>query len=63
MGVSFRHSQVAGPSQVQVHAERSGLNEEQFLAQYPGGRTFRMELTVRVMDEEVTTAARVGRVN
>lgn len=54
-----------GPSQVQVHAEMLGLNKEQFLAQYPVGRTFRMELTVRVMDEEAFTAVsvQVGRVN
>ena len=54
-----------GPSRVQVHAEMLGLNKKQFLAQYPVGRTFRMELTVRVMDEETLTAvsSQVGRVN
>jgi hypothetical protein len=54
-----------GPSRVQVHAETSGLTEEQFLAQYPVGRTFRMELTVRVMDQEALTAvsAQDDRVN
>lgn len=31
-----------------------GLTEEQFLAQYPVGRTFRMELSVRDMDDEAT---------
>jgi len=30
-----------GLSRVQVHAETLGLTEEQFLAQYPVGRTFR----------------------
>ena len=54
-----------GPSKVQVHAETLGLNEEQFLAQYPVGRTFRMELTVQVMDQEAFTSvsAQDGRVN
>ena len=45
-----------GPSRVQVHAETLGLTEEQFLAQYPVGRTFQMELTVRVMDQEAFMA-------
>lgn len=45
-----------GPSRVQVHSEMLGLNEEQFLTQYPIGRQFRMELTVRVMDEVAFTA-------
>lgn len=40
-----------GPSQVQVHAEMLGLSEEQFLIHYPVGKTFRMELTVRVLEE------------
>lgn len=54
-----------GPSRVQVHADLLNLDEEEFLAQYPVGRKFRMGLTVRVMDEEVVTAisAHVGRVN
>lgn len=54
-----------GPSRIQVHADLLNLDEEEFLGQYPVGRKFRMELTVRVMDEEVITAisANVGRVN
>jgi hypothetical protein len=43
-----------GPSEVQVHAETLGLSEEQFLEQYPVGKRFRMELTVRVIDESST---------
>lgn len=39
-----------GPSRVQVHSEMLGLDEEDFLVQYPVGRTFRMELTIRVID-------------
>ena len=46
-----------GPSRVQVHAEMLGLNEEQFLAQYPVGKNFRMELTIRVIGEGTLTAA------
>jgi hypothetical protein len=41
-----------GPSRIQVHADLLGLDEEEFLARYPVGRVFRMELTVRVIDEE-----------
>jgi len=54
-----------GPSRIQVHADLLNLDEEEFLAQYPVGRKFRMELTVRVMDEEIVPAisAHVGRVN
>ena len=54
-----------GPSRVQVHSDYLGLSEEQFLAQYPIGKTFRMELTVRVVDEKILPAdsAPVGRVN
>ena len=54
-----------GASRVQVHADLLNLNKEEFLAQYPVGRKFRMELTVRVMEEEPFTrgSLRVGRVN
>ena len=54
-----------GPSRVQVHAALLNLSKERFLAQYPVGRKFRMELTVRVMEEEACTAmsVQVGRVN
>jgi hypothetical protein len=45
-----------GASAVQVHAELLNLDEEEFLAQYPVGRKFRMELTVRVIDEKPVTA-------
>jgi len=40
-----------GESRVQVHADLLKLDEEQFLAQYPVGKKFRMELTVRVTNE------------
>jgi hypothetical protein len=46
-----------GPSRVQVHAEMLGLNEKQFLAQYPVGKNFRMELSIRVISEGTLTAA------
>jgi hypothetical protein len=51
-----------GASGVQVHADLLNLDEEQFRAQYPVGRKFRMELTVRVIEEEPITAgsAQVG---
>ncbi len=54
-----------GPSRVQVQADLLNLDREQFLAQYPVGKRFRMELTVRVMKEEACTAmsSEVGRVN
>lgn len=54
-----------GPSRVQVHAEMLGLDEEEFLAQYPVGRKFPMELTVRVINEETFPAvsAQESRVN
>ena len=54
-----------GASRVQVHADLLNLNKEEFLAQYPVGRKFRMELTVRVMEEEPFTrgSLQVGRVN
>ena len=54
-----------GPSQIQVHADRLGLDEEEFLAQYPVGREFRMELTVRVIEEKALTPGpkQVGRVS
>lgn len=54
-----------GPSRVQVHPEMLGLNEEQFLAQYPVGTTFRMELVVRVIEKETfrTAPAQVDRVH
>jgi hypothetical protein len=45
-----------GPSRVQVHAEMLGLDEQDFLAQYPVGRTFLMELTIRVIDAAPYTA-------
>jgi len=48
-----------------VHADLLNLNEEEFLAQYRVGRKFRMELTVRVMEEEPFRGGspQVGRVN
>lgn len=54
-----------GPSRVQVHADLLNLDEEQFLAQYPIGKEFRVELTVRVINVEssAVTSSRVGRVN
>jgi len=54
-----------GPSRVQVHADLLNLDEEHFLDQYPVGKTFRMELTVRVVDENPVTgvAEQVGTVN
>ena len=44
-----------GPDRVQVHADLLNLDEEHFLDQYPVGKTFRMELTVRVMRENPVT--------
>ena len=44
-----------GASRVQVHAGLLNLNKEEFLAQYPVGRKFRMEFTVRVMEEQPFT--------
>jgi hypothetical protein len=54
-----------GASRVQVHSDLLNLDQEQFLAQYPIGKKFRMELMVRVMEEQAPTAAsaKVGRVN
>jgi hypothetical protein len=54
-----------GASRVQVHADLLNLNNEEFLARYPVGRKFRMELTVRVMEEQpfIGGSPRVGRVN
>lgn len=54
-----------GPSRVQVHADLLNLDEEHFLDQYPVGKTFRMELTVGVVDENPVTgvAEQVGTVN
>ena len=54
-----------GASRVQVHADLLNLNEEEFLAQYPVRRKFRMELTVRVMEEQPFTegSPQVGGVN
>jgi hypothetical protein len=54
-----------GPSRVQVHADLLNLDEEKFLAQYPVGKKFRMELTLRVMDQEPFTSVSepVGTVN
>jgi hypothetical protein len=39
--------------------------EEQFLAQYPIGKTFQIELMVRVMDQQAFSAVseRIGSVN
>ena len=48
-----------GASRVQVHADLLNLDEQQFLAQYPVGKRFRMELTVRVMEEEAFRARSV----
>ena len=54
-----------GPSRVHVHADLLNLDEEQFLAQYPVGYKFRMELAVRVMKEEAftTRSPHAGLVN
>jgi hypothetical protein len=54
-----------GESRIQVHAHLLNLNEEQFLAQYPLGKEFRMELTVRVIDQAPSSVVseQVGRVN
>jgi hypothetical protein len=54
-----------GPSRVQVHADLLNLDEGQFLAQYPVGKKFRMELTVRVTDQDPFTVVseQVGKVN
>ena len=54
-----------GPSEVQVHAELLKLGKEEFLAQYPVGRKFRMEIMLRVIDEKRSAAvsAQVVRVN
>jgi hypothetical protein len=54
-----------GSSRVQVHADLLNLDEEQFLAQYPLGKEFRMELTVRVIDQapSAVVSDQVGRVN
>jgi hypothetical protein len=54
-----------GASRVQVHADLLNLDEEQFLAQYPLGKEFRMELTVRVIDQATSSvlSEQLGRVN
>ena len=54
-----------GDSRVQVHADLLNLNKEEFLAQYPVGRKFRMKLTLRVMEQEpfAGRSPQVGRVN
>ena len=54
-----------GPSRVQVHADLLNLDEEQFLAQYPVGKEFRMELTVKVTDQtpSAVVSEQGGRVN
>ena len=54
-----------GDSRVQVHADLLNLNNEEFLARYSVGRKFRMELTVRVTEEQpfIGGSPRVGRVN
>jgi hypothetical protein len=54
-----------GDSRVQVHADLLNLNKEEFLAQYPVGRKFQMELTLRVMEQEpfAGRSPQVGRVN
>ena len=54
-----------GPSRVQMHADLLNLDEVHFLDQYPVGKTFRMELTVRVIDENHFTevSEQVGTVN
>ena len=51
-----------GASRVQVHADLLNLDEERFLAQYPVGKRFRMELTVRVIEEDAfrPRSVRVG---
>jgi hypothetical protein len=46
-----------GPSRVQVHADLLNLLEEQFLAQYPVGKKFRMEFTLQVIEEIFSTSA------
>jgi hypothetical protein len=50
-----------GASRVHVHADLLNLDEEEFLAQYPVGKEFRMELTVRVIGEEPVTAVSTHR--
>ena len=54
-----------GASRVQVHAHLLNLDEEQFLAEYPLGKEFRMELTVRVIDQapSAVVSEQVGRVH
>src|SRR5438270_8944060 len=54
-----------GASRVQVHADLLNLDEEQFLAQYPLGKEFRIELTVRVIDQALSAVVseQLGRVN
>lgn len=48
-----------------MHADLLNLDEEQFLTQYPVGKRFRMELTVRVIEEKAfrATPVQVGQVN
>lgn len=52
-----------GESKVQAHADLLNLDEEEFLAQHPVGKEFRMELTVRVLDHFAVIPEQVGRVN
>jgi len=63
-GRGWKRESVEWPSGVQVHADLLNLDEEQFLAQYPPGKEFRMELTVRVMDHApyAVVSEQVGRV-
>jgi hypothetical protein len=55
----------ASSLQPRRHADLLNLDEEQFLAQYPVGKRFRMNLTVRVLEEEpfILGLPHVGRVN
>jgi hypothetical protein len=54
-----------GASRVQVHADLLNLDEEQFQTQYPLGKEFWMELTVRVIDlaPSAVVSEQVGGVN
>jgi hypothetical protein len=56
-GASIDDAFWLGPSRLQVHAVLLKLDKEEFLAQYPLGRTFRVELVVRVSEQEASHAA------
>jgi hypothetical protein len=53
-----------GASRIQIHADLLNLNEKEFLARYPVGKEFRMELMVRVIGESLPVLSeQAGRVN